>query len=334
MANGTATRRHRFQPYRFGEHGVALAPTRCVLEGERAISLAPDQDRHVLDLSAHRFHAARLSFDIAVPPALLAAVFPPDEAAAAPARLALLLRCPSTRVRMAEPVVGPPLRAATYTAAVDLERPRLWGTVELSAVIIRESARHDRGDGFAAFAGARVADARPWEIRVDGVQAVRGQFLDIRYEDFRRAGPDQFPNPDALYQLDCDGETPILWLNSAHARICTSLDSVASIGSVARLRDVAFERIQHAVWTRLFASAARDVGRLGECPFDWQEPVLRMWLPRLYPDAGDHESRLAALAQELEEDDLAGILGRLDGLLQEEHQTARALDLLAEEMES
>ncbi|HYU14525.1 MAG TPA: hypothetical protein VEL05_00570 [Candidatus Acidoferrum sp.] len=334
MATGTATRRHRFQPYRFAEHGLALSPARCVLDGERAIAAAPDVERHLLDLSAHRFRTARLSIDVAVSPSLLASVFPPDEAGAAPARVALVLRCPSTRVRLAQAVAEPPLTPGTYTAAVELERARLWGAVELASVLVRTSARPERGDGFAAFAGARVADSTPWEIRVDAVQAVRGLYLDIRYEDFGKAGVDQFPSPDALYQLDCDGEAPILWLNSAHERVATSLDSAASVGRVARLRDVLFERIQHAVWTRLFVAAARDAIRIGEPAFEWQEPVLRMWLPRLYPGSGDNESRLASLEHEMEEDGLAGLLGRLDGLLQEEHGTARAFDLLAEEIES
>jgi hypothetical protein len=331
---GTATRRHRFQPYQFAEHAIELTPTWCALDDQRALGVVPDIERHLLDLSSQRYQRARLSLSLTVAPALLAAVFPAGELDAPPARLAILLRCPATRLRVAVGVAGPPVRGGTYTAAVELRRADLSGAVELGAVLIRDVARSGPEDGFASFAGAKLADARPWELRIDAVRPVHGQYLDVRYEDFRAAGVGQFPRPDALYQLDCDGEAPILWLNLAQPRICSSLDSVATTGHVARLRDVVFERIQHAVWSRLVIAAARDVTRLGEPAFAWQEPVLRTWLPRLYPDAGDHDSRVAALGRELDDGDVAALLGRLDGLLQDEHDTARCLDLLAEEIES
>jgi hypothetical protein len=333
VATGSATRRHRFQPYRFSEYGIDVMPVRCVLDGERTIALAPDADRHLLDLSAHRFMTARLSIQATVTPAILAAVFPPAELPGPPACLALLVRCPPTRLRLAVPVSAAPLQPTTYTATIDLDRANLAGSVELSAAIVRDHARV-REDDFADFAGARVADARPWELRIDAARPVHGQYLDIRFQDFRASGLDQFPHPDALYQLDCASEAPILWLNDAHPRLCTALTSTASVGRVARLRDVVFERLEHAVWTRLVARAFHDVSRLGEPAFEWQEPVLRLWLPRLYPTVGDHESRLAALARELEESDSIGVLDRLDGLLQERHETPRALDLLAAELES
>jgi hypothetical protein len=226
-----------------------------------------------------------------------------------------------------------PITPTTYSGSVQLKRDDIAGAVEITFMLVRTTRCVIIDEGWAVESGARLASARPWEIRFDSNLAPRGDYLDVREEDFRQAGPARFAFPDAMYQLDTDGETPILWLNSAHKRTTSVLHSAASVGRTARIRDVAFDRISVSVWIRLFLQAARDVVRDDETAA-WKTAVLRHWLPSLYPDATDHESRVEELRKELRDADEGRILGRLDLAIQTELETARLFDSLTDEIES
>lgn len=159
-----------------------------------------------------------------------------------------------------------------------------------------------------------------------------GDFLDVRYKSFREKGPPQFPRIEALYQLEADGEHPILWLDSDHQHVAPVLDDVANVGRMARLREILFDRIQYAVWLRLFQRAARDVSETGEPTYPWQRAVLGKLLPLVYPEIPDQESRMEALQRDLRDDNEHEVLDRLDTGLQEDLELGRIATALAEEL--
>ena len=333
MPTSSSKRQQRFLPYRFQEHGLQARVERCTFDRALPAGIAPDVERHLLDLSAQRFESATIELAVTLPTAILTEVVPPAERDAIPARILALVQCHSSRLRVAHVFAPGPTTAATYTGSIQLERDDIAGAVEITFMLVRTERFAATDEGYGVAVGSRLASSRPWEIRFDANIAPRGDYLDVREEDFREAGAARFASPDAMYQLDTDGETPILWLNSKHKRITSVLRSAASVGRVARTRDVAFDRISVSVWIRLFLHAARDVVR-GDESATWKTAVLRHWLPSLYPEAMNHESRVEELREELADADEGRILGRLDLAIQAESDTARLFESLTDEIES
>jgi hypothetical protein len=322
-------------PYRYREHGLTARVTQCLVDGANHPATSIDHERHLVTLAGQRFSRAELELSVTIPWAVLTAVLPPQEHAAPPVALIGLVHCDASRCRtsitlpLAEP--SPLSGERVCVGRIALDREGFFGSVALSFLLVRTAASQVVASGWALDRGARLASARAWEVRFEAVAAPRGEYLDIREEDFAQVGAPQFPQPDAMYQLDCDGESVTLWLNSANARIASVLHSEGSVGRRARLRDAVFDRIYAAVWFRLFLRAATDVVRLGETPYPWQAAVLQKWLPKLYPHCLDHESRIAALSNDTRDGDWSTLLSRLDLLIQKENQAAHVYEMLVEE---
>ncbi|RMH40924.1 MAG: hypothetical protein D6689_12350 [Deltaproteobacteria bacterium] len=321
MGRGQTIKRQQFLPYRYDRFGVVATPERCAIDGARTVT-AVRADRHLVDLSAHRFDEATIEWRLDVPAALIDAVLPPGERADPPVAIVVAVRCPATRLRTAVRIPWADVRDGKARAATRIRRGDARGSVDVVALAVRTRDASDAVDGYAMARGARLAGSRPWELRFDRLRDPRGAYLDVRYARFGDYGPPQFPSPASLYQLDCDGDSPVLWLNLDHERVCEALDSNANVGTRAAIRDVLFDSIAHAVWTRLFVEAAEQVRDGDEPPFEWQRSVLERFLPALYPHCTDHAARVAALREEREQGDAGRVLDRLDAVLQEQLDVA------------
>lgn len=331
MAGSSVLRELRFLPYRCAENALQAQVTQCWLDGARRPGVSIDQDRHVVALNGQRFSKVALELTVAVPPETLAEVLPAPELEAPPVELRAVVRCEHSRFRSS--FVLPVIAGGSFGGRLELERDDLFGTVEITCWLVRSRPVEGEGKGLAEEQGARLASARPWEVRFDIPPSRTGEYLDIREVNFAEAGPPAFPNPDALYQLDCDGEAVILWLNLARPRVAGVLHSEGSVGRRARLRDVAFDRIYGAVWFRLFLRAAMDRVRLNEPGLPWQTAVLKLWLPKLYPECEDLETQVAALARDVEGGDWSTQLSRLDLLIQSENDAGHIYEMLVQEVE-
>jgi hypothetical protein len=335
MAADSATRLHRFLPYAFREHGLTAQVTGGALDGVARPTLAIDAERHQVSLVGQRFGRAALDVSVAVPATVLSAVLPPEERAHPPVALLALVECKASRCRQRVALTATAPGDLRFSGRVELVRDELWGAAELSFFLVRTApSKVAAGSGWAVDLGARLASGRGWEVRIDPAAPVRGEYLDVREEDFAQVGPPQFPQPDALYQLDCESELVILWLNSAKTRLAPAWHAEGTVGRLARLRDALFDRIYGAVWLRLFVRAAQELVRGGEPAYPWQTAVLQQWLPRLYPEHREHDARVTALCDELEEGELSAVLGRLDLLIQDENQAAHLFQKLVEETEA
>jgi len=326
------TKRSRFLPYRFFEHALDLSVEHCAVDGVREAVLPYDAEHRLVDLSASRFATVRLGVAMSVASEILDGVLPADERRAPEARVIVTITCAATRLRRAVMLVDGPVTAGVLRAELELSTRDMHGTVTLEPVMVRRTGRPLADDGFAALAGSRLADGRRLEIRIDALRPPHGNYLDIRYESFRTKGAPQFPHPHALYQLECDGDEPLLWLNLDHAHVCSIFDGAGNVGRVARVRNVVFAQISQAVWTRLFWRAARSVHVAGEAVRAWEDAVLAHLLPRVYPDVRNHGSRLAALRADLDSHGDDAVMARLDGALQNELEVAACADSLAQEL--
>jgi hypothetical protein len=316
-------------PYRYEATGLAIQPRRCLLDDGREVTSAYDPERHSWDLSAYRMQRVRLEFDVPLPLSTIEAVFPSAERDRPAGTLMVVARCAATRLRRGHVVSTGQLAPGAHPTTLELLQADVLGSVELTPFLLL--GNDHAAQGYAAARGSRIASGRSLEVRFDILRTPTGEYLDIRYESFRAKGPPLFPHADALYRLE-SGESPILWLNSDHARVCQVLDDVANTGRMARARDVIYDQISHAVWTELFFRAARAVVDTGEPVFPWQEAVLAKVLPLLYAEIPDYDSRVEALVGELREDGDRELRERLDGELQQWFEVGRHATALAEEL--
>lgn len=334
MAASSTTRLLEFLPFSYKDLGIQARLSQCILDGERPIA-AIDEERHVVSLVGQRFQRVSVEVSVTIPPTLLAAVLPPSERAMPPVRVVAVIACPTSRCRRSVALAADEASRTLWTGKIELARDEIVGAADLSILLVRTAAAAPEvfGAGYAVERGARLASARVWELRVDASVSPRGEYLDIREVDFAEEGMPRFPQPEALYQLECEGESVVLWLNISKVRVVGILHSDGNVGRRARLRDAMFDRIYCAVWLRLFVRAAHEVAHVGEPSYPWQTAVLQKWLPGLYPDHSDQESRLEALRVEAKDGDLSEILGRLDLLIQVENEVSRIHDMLALEVE-
>lgn len=335
MPSDSATRALQFLPFAYKEAGLQARVTRCRLDGVERTAASIDEERHVVSLVGQRFQTAALELTVTAPVTLWAAVLAPPERAAPPVQVVAIVSCAASRCRRSVPLEGDPA-SGRWSGQVLVPRDEVFGAAEVVILLVRSAgaqlADPSASVGYATARGARLASARPWEVRVDAGASPRGEYLDIREVDFAKIGPPQFPRPEALYQLQCEGESVVLWLNAAIPRVMGVLHSDGTVGRRARLRDALYDRIYCAVWPRLFVRATHEVVQGGEPSYPWQTAVLQKWLPGLYPDRADHEARLDALRVEVGDGDLGEILGRLDLLIQAENELSHVHDRLALEV--
>lgn len=331
MAASSVLRELRFLPYRWAENALHAEVTQCWLDGAKRPGAAIDPERQVVALNGQRFAQAELELVVAMPAAILSDVLPPQEQEDAPVELLAVVGCESTRYRRA--FLLPGIAGGSFAGRIALQRDDLFGPVEITCWLVRSKAGRGGAEGWAEERGARLASSRPWEVRFDAPVARSGEYLDVREANFAELGASLFPHPEALYQLDCDGEVVVLWLNVARSAVAAVLHSEGSVGRQARLRDAVFDRIYGAVWVRLFLRAAMERVRLKEAGLPWQTAVLKLWLPKLYPEGEDLEAQVAALARDVEGGDWSSPLSRLDLLIQRENDAGHLYEMLVQEVD-
>ncbi len=318
-----AGRRERFLPYRYARAGIEMSVTRCLLD--ETDEVIPDTESHLIELDFPWTNAA-LNLSVHVPEPVLQAVLPPSQT---PEMLDLLLvvRCPATFLRFA---IRYPHGELENGAKITLRRDQLSGAAQLQAFLVRSQGA-PRRSGFASTRGARLADSRSWELRIDRRRMRAGQHLEVRYHPFSTEPTVPARDRKNLYLLRMDQETPEIWLNSDHEQIAAVLDSRGTVGRIARIREVVFDQIAQGVWTQLFLRAAGDYVQSREAIYAWQEVVLDLLLRDVFPEERRNTERRDRLAEAWE--DLPSLLVRLDAALQRRSDMSAHLSRLVEQAE-
>jgi hypothetical protein len=300
---------------------VELLVTSCTLDGKAVIGA--DLDAHLVELDVP-WARATLALTVAVSSATLADVA--GGALPGAFEIAIITRCPSTFLRVARRVA---LTALDEPLPVNLELARddLAGPVSLGAFLVRVTDAN--GDSHSVVRGARVADSRSWELRVDRHREPRGDYLDVRYKKFSDDETLPRRNRGNLYVLEADHEAPILWINADHERVAATLDSRGTAGRHARLRESFFDHIAYAVWTQLFFQAASDYVPDGEATYPWQDVVLDLLLKDVFPNQHDSSARRDELREMFKQPAL--LMQRLDAGLQRRNDLAGHLTKLVNE---
>lgn len=322
------SREQRFYPWAYDDHGLRLRVANLSLDGRP--SEAGDPRPHSVELGGDWTRAA-LELEVRAPRRIWRRLVSEHERDVPPLAVLVTLSCARTYLRRR---VGlrdwATVEGGRARFVLALDRDEFAGFVEIDAHLIRTAtARDDPGEGasVATRPGTRLAGSRTLTLIIDPPEVRTGNYLDVQYRRFH-AEPSA-PDPRALYELELEGEAPILYLNADHEALRPTLDSKGTRGSQARVRDLLFERIAAGVWTQLVTRACMRLVDDGEPAYAWEQAVLDQWLPRLYPDQAP-DARPASLERELP--DLPAFLARLDGVLQVEGKLAELATKLMGEL--
>ena len=323
------TKRERFLPYAYGRSGLAVELRGVRLDG-RLLEEGVDPQRRLVAIDEERWDTLTVELELTVSEELLGAVLPPHERVSAPVAALVIVRCSDTKLRRGVVAEAPPGGVGVHVARVRVVHDEVRGGVELVPQLVRKRSARTPAGGFASVEGARLARARPWEVRLEPERSPEGRFLDVRYRSFSDDAV-LMAVGDNLYQLECDQEAPILWVNSDHARIAAILNDRATTGRRARLREVFFDVIAQGVWTQLFLRAAMDVVERDEVVYPWEDAVLRELLPLMYPGPRTHPARRRRLVDSMDQLGIVGTVERLDSALQQKNELTRHMGRLIEE---
>lgn len=320
----------RFLPYPFEDNGLSLRLAEVFVD-ERDARAHVDEAQQLIDLSGNStWNEVRLTLGVTFDPTLLMKLIPEGEWHVPPVELVARLRSKRARLRRSVAFNLGTWTEGSARQTVTVRRDELRHELEITPILVRSLGREPGTSPHAWQPLARLAEGRPWTVRVDKGEVRNRQHLDIRFHDFSEL-PQTQAQPDSLYYLDCDGPDPILWLNNRDHEVAVVLQAKGTAGPVARSRDVLFAQIQVAVWQQLFGRAAAGV-RDGEVEKSWQRAVLERWLPELMPDLADQESRLNELETMSSWADRFELLRRLDALLQTQTRYGALTRKLAEEV--
>jgi hypothetical protein len=321
------TQEQRFLPWAYESQALTLAVVDVELDGH---TLVVEPRGQIIDLTSE-WICARLQLELTVPNRVLERVITKPERASPPVSGLITLRCDKTHVR--ERVCLRPWAeadAGRFRTTLTLARDDLATVASLDAFLVRSAAAIEPVPGVASQLGTRLATARPLLLMIDEPPIHSGNYLEIQYRSFDKDPTLPASRRPALYRLELEREDPILYLNSDHERVRAALDSKGTTGRRARMRDLVFERIAAGVWSQLIVRAAARVVEDGELVYAWEHAVLEQWLPRLYPDPIDDDSRHRCLERDYQQ--LPQLLHEIDLTLQTSGELAALATKLAEEL--
>ena len=324
MARKSQRHRSRSLPFRYQEEGLNFELEEYSIDGRRLqeIDLAPGQN--TLDVSPGQ-HSEGSSDDhwdwvtlfgrLEVPDSVTSQLFPPSERDAPPAKLEVAVHCHDTIYRNSENIAEAPATPGVYDVKIRLDWENFRGSVELFPYL----ARTEEGEADGSYASTRnvkVASGNRYEVVVDHRDKDAPPAIDGEEASFSRSS--HLPGEEKLYYLDFRNEArPKLWINADHPRIADILRSDGSVGAEPRMRDVILDQIGYGVWSQLFVRAAAAVGPSGDVEYEWQQTVLEAFAPELY-DVDDIEDAKQLLRDDVRDPtEVARLVGRLDGELQD-----------------
>lgn len=307
-----ARKRILFRPYRFESNAVRLYLLRPEDEPGNPIEVSAALD----ELADWRELDFRVEAEVAEGRAH-------DALLEGKARIWVRLRCRNTRFREALELEK---HGSRWRGELSLRRETLAEVVHLEPAIVAIESLGARD----AQRGQEIASGRRISLRIDPQTTSSRGHLQVLFRSFAES-PDIVAPAEALYWLDADSETPVLWLNEDHPQASMALQARGTRGAAARTRDLVFDAIASSVWQQLFVQALEGYDEHGEPEYPWQKHVLELLGAQLFPDEAAASIVERTLA-ELEYTSTAHLISRLDLVLQTRHQLADHLNKLVEEV--
>lgn len=233
-----------------------------------------------------------------IPDGLIDGVLHPSEHINPPVKTVLTRRSIESRKRDLIELIG----GNTYNESLEFRRNEWRGVVEVQALLVRTSDNSNLPETYACKKGALLAWSPPRRILFDEPRVPPGDYLNIKWIDFRTSAPWLQRQQDNLFAMDTSQEVPTILLNQGVPNLYQVLRSRATSGKVAQIRDATFNVIVHQVWSSLLGEGLvslfqlvhngeeEDVNlSLDQLP-EWQKRILVHWAPKLYSEEHADES--------------------------------------------
>ena len=324
----------RFYPYRTAPDSIKLA-----VEPEGS-ELLRGNDQSLLIYDADNT-AVTLRVSVTVPREVLTRVIAPEEFDIPPVKTVLIYKSVNSRRRGAWQLNG---KGEEFECSLNLERKDWAGSVTVQAVLTRSSANGDLPSEYGADLGSLLAWSEPLRFLFDEPVSPPGNTMEISWIDF---GEVEWLEPGArqhLFALDTRGHAPQLLLNSAVTGLYSILNSRATHGHRARIRDATNYLITHQIWTSLISMSLRqlaDTSELGEgtgpdlddMGVEWQQHILLQWAQWIFPELDRDGSLGELISSSRTPTGFQNIMSRVPNAIQSRFQTRRGFDGLVLEIE-
>lgn len=219
---------------------------------------------------------------------------------------------------------------------IRLEKAQHRGVLSLTAVLVRQTEHLLPDLNRSGNVGAMLGASEPVRIHFDEPSTAPGNSLEIEWTQF--AQDSRTPNQENhIFALDENAAPPKILLNSDIERLFDILNSTASSGHTAAVREAIFAQIAHQVWTSLITSAlvAADQSKAESIeegdPFDaesvlgnlvdWQQRILKGWATELVEE-GDSEHALEILMEQLGDETESVLISQIPAAIQRARFTA------------
>jgi hypothetical protein len=217
--------------------------------------------------------------------------------------------------------------SGSWKGRLELAKRDLYRVVRLEPVLVRTKRGNDAH--YATHPGARLAWGTPVTIELDESPVAGGNYLDVRWDDFPHSdNPHRKSNPDLLYMLDTEPETPMLWLNSAVEHFKPVMHASGPRGRNLRIRDAMFDTIVSQVWTSLLSIVLTKLAAETAEEEEDTEAVLEAvndWAPLLFPEASDRGEAISDLVFHAGDAELRAMLQERIGIaVQRQARTGHA----------
>lgn len=286
-----------FYPYRTAGDCLAL---RCECDQADVIV----EERRVLMQNVPDDSEVTLRLRVFDGDAPLSAVLPVQERDEPPLKTLVIARSLGSRFRRS--IALSKNDEGAWTGELSLAKRDVFGSIELEPVMLRTAPGNS--PGFAGHVGARLAWGPVMVVRLDDPPTSAGQYLDIRWDDFKAtSNPWRRQHGESLYLLDMNADPPELWLNEAIPRFKTLAHTTGRRGRDMRVRNATFALIAAQIWTSLISEVTTNLARLTQSDpeidpaqglewlSDWELRVVNHWSPLLFPEAGSRQEAVEEL---------------------------------------
>ena len=259
-----------------------------------------------------------VTFDLA--DGLLETVLPAAETSRPP--VAMLVTGTSVEARRRQAWTFDWAEATAKAVELVLKRSEWVGTVAIQAIMVRTRDCSRPEDGYAVAASSRLAWSVVEKVAFDEPPELPpGGRLEIKWVKFSEANEWLRLSRNHLFALEY-AELPRLLLNEDVQSAKVILHSAGTRGRRPRIRDATFMQIAHQAWSSLLATSLNELGgavrddstavsaSLFNEITEWRAEVLRDWARLLYPEAGDQDTAVTMLIEQVRAPGMEDLLVR------------------------
>jgi hypothetical protein len=270
------------------------------------IDTESDEEVSTYDLSHEQrsWEQIRFKVEASLPEEELNQLLPTGFHIDADVRMYVGLECASTRLREAVELVR---TASEWSGDILIRRKHVRGTVRLTPFLVRAtdipSLPSDASAQVATEHAMRIGEGRSLALVVDPPDRKLQRFVNTVWEHFESsANPLRRDNKSLVFDLELDGEEPLLILNSAYTGMRAALHSRKRSGGAAVMRHAVNGTIAVTVWTQLYLAAigsidySEESGELTMPATAWKRRVLQGLIDQA-PSNLPKDERLKSMVQ-------------------------------------